>query len=261
MLHAGNRLANCAKDFHDFGEAALVEADKVHFVHRQHELADAKKRTDKGVTPRLFEKSFPGIDQKYRKLGGGRARHHVARVVLVAGCVGDDEPPPRRAEIAIGDVNGDALFALRLKPVDQQRGIDIATHGAVRLGIPRQRRDIIIKNQRRIEKKPPDQRRFAVIDRAAGQHAKLIAAGRKWARRCGGSDIRFRNSLHVFSFPWNRIGRDRSDARRPVERLNCAVSCRPRRWYDRQPGNWYDRYRGKTHRRGIYQSDQTGLPS
>jgi hypothetical protein len=44
----------------------------------------------------------------------------------VARTVGDDEPPPRRREVAVGDVDGDALLALGAQAVGQQREVDLA---------------------------------------------------------------------------------------------------------------------------------------
>ena len=64
------------------------------------------------------------IDQQHGEVAVRGAGRHVARVLLVARRVGDDEFPPRRREIAIGDVDGDALLALGLEPVDEQRKID-----------------------------------------------------------------------------------------------------------------------------------------
>ena len=47
------------------------------------------------------------------------------------GRVGDDEAPPRRREVAVGDVDRDALLALGAQAVGQQREVDgaLAVHG------------------------------------------------------------------------------------------------------------------------------------
>ena len=52
------------------------------------------------------------VDQQDRDVGRRRAGRHVARVLLVARRVGEDELAPRRGEVAVGDVDGDALLAL-----------------------------------------------------------------------------------------------------------------------------------------------------
>jgi hypothetical protein len=46
------------------------------------------------------------------EVGGRGAGGHVARVLLVARRVGDDELAPVGGEVAVGDVDGDALLAL-----------------------------------------------------------------------------------------------------------------------------------------------------
>ena len=87
--------------------------------------ADAEQRHDAGVTPGLRQNALPRIDQKHRKVAGRGARRHVAGVLLVAGRIGDDELAFRGGEIAVGDIDRDALLALRLQPVDQQGEIEI----------------------------------------------------------------------------------------------------------------------------------------
>ena len=44
--------------------------------------------------------------------------------------IGDDEAAPLRGEETIGDIDGNALLALRLQAIDQQREIEIAAGGA-----------------------------------------------------------------------------------------------------------------------------------
>ena len=71
------------------------------------------------------------VDQHDGEIGGRGAGRHVAGVLLVAGRVGDDELALRRGEEAVGDVDGDALLALGLEAVDQQREVDVVAGGAV----------------------------------------------------------------------------------------------------------------------------------
>ena len=63
---------------------------------------------------RLRADAVAGVDQEDRDVGRGRAGRHVARVLLVAGRVGEDELAPRGREVAVGDVDRDALLALGL---------------------------------------------------------------------------------------------------------------------------------------------------
>ena len=59
------------------------------------------------------------------RFGGGRAGDHVARVLNVAGRVGDDELALRRREVAVRDVDGDALLALGAQAVGEQREVHL----------------------------------------------------------------------------------------------------------------------------------------
>ena len=75
-------------------------------------MADSEQRSDKRVALRLGQQSLRGVDENHRQISGRSAGSHVARVLFVAWCVGDDEFPPRRAEITVRDVNRNALFTL-----------------------------------------------------------------------------------------------------------------------------------------------------
>ena len=77
------------------------------------------------MPPGLGEDALARIDQQHREIGGRGAGRHVAGVLLVARRIGDDEGAPRRREKAVGDVDRDALLALVLEPVEQQREIDV----------------------------------------------------------------------------------------------------------------------------------------
>ncbi len=107
-------------------EALLVEADEIDLVHRQHDVADAEQRDDVGVAAGLGEDAVLGIDQEHGEIGGRGAGRHVARVLNVAGRVGDDEAAPVGGEIAVGDVDGDALLALGGKSIDDEGEVDLA---------------------------------------------------------------------------------------------------------------------------------------
>ena len=105
---------------------SLVEADEVDLVDREHDVADAEQRDDVGVAAGLGEDAVLGVDEEDGEIGGRGAGRHVARVLLVAGRVGDDEAAPVGGEIAVGDVDGDALLALGDEAVDEEREIDLA---------------------------------------------------------------------------------------------------------------------------------------
>ncbi len=71
-----------------------------------------------------------GVHQDDRQVAGGGTGSHVASVLLMTGGVGNDELALGGREVTVGDINGDALLALGLQAVDQQRQVDIVTGGA-----------------------------------------------------------------------------------------------------------------------------------
>jgi hypothetical protein len=89
--------------------------------------------------------------------------------LLVPWGIDDDEASARRLEIAPSDVDGDALLALGLEAVEQQTEIDLlAVDGTVLRG-ERDCRALILGDASGIPQEAADQRRLAIIDRAAGE--------------------------------------------------------------------------------------------
>ena len=101
-----------------------------------------------------------------------RAGRHVARVLLVAGRIGDDEFAPRGGEIAIGDVDRDSLLAFGAQAVREQRKIDQAGR-AIDLALLH-RSELIFVNALGVVQQPADQRRFAVVHAAGGRETQQI---------------------------------------------------------------------------------------
>ena len=96
----------------DFIKARAAEFDEIHLVDGQHDVPHAEHRHDVGVAARLRQNSLSRVDQDDRQIRGGSACRHIARILLVARRIRHDERASARAEVAIGDINGDALFAL-----------------------------------------------------------------------------------------------------------------------------------------------------
>ncbi len=76
------------------------------------------------MAARLGEDAFAGVDQDDGHVGGGGAGGHVAGVLLVAGSVGDDELAMRGGEVAVGDIDGDALLPLGAQAVGELGEVD-----------------------------------------------------------------------------------------------------------------------------------------
>ncbi len=161
----------------DRRERGLREADQIHLVDHEQHPADAEQRRDAAVAKRLGGDAVAGVDQDQRDLGMGGAGRHVAGVLFVAGRIGHQEGAARRGEIAIGHVDGDALLALGLEPVEQERVIELVP-GAAEFSRPLlERFDLIDRDRAGLGQQSPDQGRFAVVDRAAGDEAQNIARG------------------------------------------------------------------------------------
>ena len=117
----------------------------------------------------LSQHPAPGVNQDDRRIRGRGAGHHVPRVLLVTGRIGDDELAAVCREEAVSDVDGDALLAFRRKAVDQEGEVDLATlrtHPA-RVGL--EGRKLVLEDHLGIVEQPSDQGGFAVVHRAAGQ--------------------------------------------------------------------------------------------
>ena len=158
-------------------ENGAVEVDQIDLVHRHDDVANAQETDDDGVTPRLGEKALARIDQKHCQFGRGRASRHVAGILLVARGVGDNECAPSGREISIGDVDGDALFALGLQPIEQQGKIDLRSAGAVFAGIALKRSEMVLENEVLLVEQPAKQSGFAIVDRSAGEEPQRRALG------------------------------------------------------------------------------------
>src|SRR5262249_58498457 len=86
----------------------------------------------------------------------------------------DDELAFLAGEEAVGDVDRDALLALGGKPVDEKREIDLLALRSVTLAVAFQRRQLVVEDLPGVVEQPPDQRRLAVVDAAAGDEAQQL---------------------------------------------------------------------------------------
>ncbi len=160
----------------DAVEHLLVEGDQVHLVHAHDEVRDAQERGDERVPARLLEHALARVDEDQRQVGGRGAGDHVARVLLVARRVGDDELAPRGVEVAVGDVDRDALLALGPQAVGEQRQVDVAVAAPER-GLLHVL-ELVLEDRLRVEEEAADEGGLAVVDRARGGEAdELGGAG------------------------------------------------------------------------------------
>jgi hypothetical protein len=86
-------------------------------VRHPHEGRDGEVATG------LLEHSLAGVDEQHEHVGRRGPGDGVARVLHVAGTVGEDERALGGREVAVGDVDGDALLALGAQAVGEQREV------------------------------------------------------------------------------------------------------------------------------------------
>jgi hypothetical protein len=86
------------------------------------------------VALRLRLDAMRGIDEQNRQVSGRCAGCHIARVLFVAGRIGEDELALGGGEIAIRDVDRDPLFAFGLQPVGEERKVNRSGATVLRCG-------------------------------------------------------------------------------------------------------------------------------
>ena len=116
---------------------------------------------------RLLDDAVARVDEHDREVGGRGARDHVARVLHVARRVGEDERAPRGREVAVGDVDRDALLALGAQAVGQAREVERAV-------APAQVVELVVEDRLGVVQQAADQRRLAVVDRPGRREAQEV---------------------------------------------------------------------------------------
>jgi hypothetical protein len=123
--------------------------------------------------PSLLEHAVAGVDEDDRQLARRCAGGHVARVLLVAGRVGDDELAAVGREVAVGDVDGDALLALGLQAVGQEGEVDLTgTGGADLLAVALHRGELVLVNHLGVVEQAADERALPIVDAASRADAE-----------------------------------------------------------------------------------------
>jgi hypothetical protein len=86
--------------------------------------------------------------------------------------VGDDEAPARGLEIAVRHIDRDALLALGLEPIDEQREVERPAARPDTLRIGGELLELVLRDRAGLVQQPPDERRLAVVDGSAGQESQ-----------------------------------------------------------------------------------------
>ena len=103
---------------------------------------------------------FGGVHQHHSRISAGGGCDHVAGVLLVAGSVTNDELALLGAEIAVGHIDGDALFSFGRQAVSEQGqiGFTLALHTG----------QVVLQDRFGVNQQATNQGGFAVIHRATG---------------------------------------------------------------------------------------------
>ena len=152
----------------------LIKVDEVHLVDRDDDVLDAQQRHDEGVTLGLRQNAFSGIDHQNREVRRRRAGSHVPRVLLVARRVGDDELSLGRAEVAVGDIDRDALLPFLFQSIHKQRRVKITAGRSLLSGVALDFRQLVFVDQFGIVEQSTDQGALAVVHAPAGDKAKQL---------------------------------------------------------------------------------------
>ncbi len=171
----------------ELAKPAVVVAHPVHLVDDDDDLAHAEQVQQVAVPPRLLAHAFGGVDDQQRRIGLGRAGDHVAQELGVAGRIDQDEIARRRAEAHLAGVDGDALVALGLQRIEQERQFE--GHAA-----PRAHRlelvELAVGQAAGFGEQAADQGRLAVIDMADDDDADERDGPRRWQRDRGSGETR-----------------------------------------------------------------------
>src|SRR5690349_8811892 len=118
----------------------------------------------------LLYQTLARIDENKRKVRRRGTRHHVTRILDVTRRIGNYKLPLRSGEIPVSHIDGDALLALRLQSVCQQRKVDIvkALFGARLL----HSLQLIFEDRFTVIQQPPDERALPVIHTPRGRKSK-----------------------------------------------------------------------------------------
>ena len=105
----------------DLGKSRRAEIDPVHLVDDDRDLFDAEKMQQIAVAPGLVAHAFQRVDDQHGAVRLRGAGDHVAQEFGVAGGVDQHHVAGLGAKADLRGVDGDALIALGLQRIEQER--------------------------------------------------------------------------------------------------------------------------------------------
>ena len=124
------------------------------------------------MAARLLAQARRGVDKDECEVGGGGTGRHVARVLHVAGTVGDHELSVWRGRVAVGHVDRDPLLAFGAQAVGDERKVDLAQPAP--FGRRLDRGDLVVEELACVVEQTADQGALAVVDRADSGEAQQV---------------------------------------------------------------------------------------
>ena len=153
-------------------EGLLRVAEQVDLVDRHDHVRHAKQGDHREVAAGLLEDALAAVDQHDHGVGGRGAGDHVARVLHVTGAIGEDEAAVAGGEIAVGDVDRDALLALGAEAIGQQCEVELAVGEPALGGRAGHLLELIGEDRLGVVQQTTDEGRLAVVDRPGRREAE-----------------------------------------------------------------------------------------
>ena len=178
----------------DLLETFRAEVDPVHLVDDDGDLLDAEQMQQIAVAPGLVAHAFQRVDDQHRAVGLRGAGDHVAQEFGVAGRVDQHHVARAGAEADLRGVDGDALVALGLQRVEQERPFE--RHAAPRAdGF--EHFQLAVGQAAGFVQQAADQGGFAVVDMADDDDANLRPRGAVGGRRNACGEDHVHRSTHT----------------------------------------------------------------
>ena len=164
----------------DLAEPRRVEGDAVHLVDDDRDLPHPEQVQEIAVPAGLIAHAFARIDDQHGRVGLRGAGDHVAQKLGVARRIDEDDVARGGAEADLAGIDGDALIALGLQRVEQERPFE--RHAAPRAD-RLERVELAVGQVAGLVQQAADQGRLAVIDVADDDDANESARGSAAAAR------------------------------------------------------------------------------
>src|SRR6185312_12589265 len=164
----------------DFPESVSAEIDAVHLVDDNRDLPDPEQVQQIAVTSGLVAHAFQRVDDQHRAVRLRGAGDHVAQKFGVTGRVDQHDVARAGAEADLRGVDGDALVALGLQRIEQERPFE--RHAAPRAD-RLQHLQLAFGQAAGLVQQASDQGGFTVVDMADDDDADLRSRRAVWHRR------------------------------------------------------------------------------